>query len=550
LSGKSNAMRVSARPFISACLIVKDEEDNLARCLGSVAPMVDEIVVVDTGSTDRTIEIAESFGAKIFHFTWCDDFSAARNESLRHATGQWIIWVDGDDELVEAEAGALRRLCSDKQRPEWGYWAEVRSPYGDTGELEVAVQHWRIFQNERGVGFRGRVHEEPWPPHPIEPHQIGEQKQVLVMHWGYLPKGDLMQRKSERNRRLLELSLEEEPSRPLHYYNLGRQLSRERDYAGAFQRFTQGLALWEAEGGPNWSFAHSLFSFAAQAAGEIGRFERVLEIEKKAPEHLISPELLCEAGKALWQLNRREEAIARLNRAWQDPSIIKLHLHDVSKSTWQPLLMLGGLYDQTGDVAKAYECAQKALEFAPKHPEVLLASGYLAAKLSHTDESLSSIGKLLKGDRDDGFKAQGRSVLLQLGRNLDRPDLELEALSGEIAGIRPEGRVPRRAAAHSRLGNTQAQYDELHAGCAEFPRDLEIRFALTDFLADQGYDAEAVTVLGAALDDPDAPADVYRRLGQLLAKIGRLEDATNAIQMYTQLAGPADREQVPLAVRS
>src|SRR5690242_19447443 len=114
---RAGGRSAAARPFISACLIVKNEEDNLARCLGSVASAVDEIVLVDTGSTDRTVEIAEQFGARVFHFTWCDDFSAARNESLRHARGEWILWVDGDDELVEAQPDALRTLCSRTDGP-------------------------------------------------------------------------------------------------------------------------------------------------------------------------------------------------------------------------------------------------------------------------------------------------------------------------------------------------------------------------------------------------------------------------------------------------
>jgi tetratricopeptide (TPR) repeat protein len=544
---KRSHARQTARPFISACLIVKNEEANLPRCLGSVAPLVDEIVLVDTGSTDRTVEIAQEFGARVFHFDWCDDFSAARNESLRHATGEWIIWVDGDDELVEAEPGALRRLCQAQPGPDWGYWVEVRSPYGDTGELEVAVQHWRIFRNERGVWFRGRVHEEPWPPQPIEPSQIVEQASLHVMHWGYIPQGDLMQRKSERNRHLLELSLAEDPAKPIHYYNLGRQLCRERDYAGAFERFNQGLQLWEAQGGPNWSFAHSLFSFAAQAAVETGHFERALEIEGKTPPHLVSAELLCETGKALWQLGRREEAITRLNRAWQDPSVIHQHLHDVSKSTWQPLLMLSGLYDQTDDTARAYECARKALEFAPEHPEVLLAAGYLAAKEAHLEEGITLLRRLLAGQRDDGFKVQARGVLLQLGQKTDQPEVVLEALSGDAAGINAEQAIVLRADAHGRLGNLQARYDELQAGLNAYPAGDEVRFALADLLAENGYDAEAVNLLGAMLDRDTCPPDVYRRLGPLLAKLGRMEDAANALQMYAQLVAAADRQPATAA---
>ena len=82
---------------ISACMIVKNEADNLAKTLPSLSQVVDEIIVVDTGSTDETVAVAEKYGAKVLHFTWCDDFSAARNYSLRYATGDWVMWTDADE---------------------------------------------------------------------------------------------------------------------------------------------------------------------------------------------------------------------------------------------------------------------------------------------------------------------------------------------------------------------------------------------------------------------------------------------------------------------
>ncbi len=528
-----------ARPFISACLIVRNEEHNIERCLRSLQGTVDEIVLLDTGSTDRTVEIAESLGARVFHFRWCDDFSAARNESLRHARGDWIIWIDGDDELVLSEPDALRRLCLARPHPEWGYWVNVRSPYGATGDQEVVVRHWRIFPNHKDVWFRGRIHEEPWPPVRIEPPDIGEQDTVRVDHWGYVPRGDLMQRKSERNARLLELSLREDPSNPLHYYNLGRQRLREGRPADALPLLEQALELWAAQGQPNWSFAHSLFSFAAQAALDIGAFERVLDIEAKAPDDLVSAELLCSAGIACWRLDRREQAIARLNRAHQDPGVIKAHLHDVSRSTWHPLLMLSGLYDQTGQIEKGYACATRAAEFNPDHPEILLAAGYLAAKLNRYEESLAWLSRLFEGERDDGFKAQGRYVLLSLANVRGDPALALRALSGDVAGMSEEQRLLRRAETHARLGDIQAQYEDLHSGVEKLPGSSALRLALADFLIQYGYESEALNVLGAGLDEPDPPAELYQRLGTLLAKQGRLDDAANALRIYGELAGAA-----------
>ena len=95
---------------VSLCMIVKNEEAYLADCLASAKPFVDEMVIVDTGSTDRTVEIAERFGAKVFHFPWCDDFAAARNESLRHASGDWILVLGGAyEEAKAAYAEAARQ---------------------------------------------------------------------------------------------------------------------------------------------------------------------------------------------------------------------------------------------------------------------------------------------------------------------------------------------------------------------------------------------------------------------------------------------------------
>src|SRR5262249_9372195 len=98
------------RPRVSLCVMVKNEEDNLPVCLGCAADLVDEVIVVETGSTDRTKEVALQARAKVFDFAWVDSFAAARNECLRHATGEWIFWLDADDRLDEENRGKLRAL--------------------------------------------------------------------------------------------------------------------------------------------------------------------------------------------------------------------------------------------------------------------------------------------------------------------------------------------------------------------------------------------------------------------------------------------------------
>src|SRR5258708_7858991 len=99
-----------ATPLVSLCIIARNEEQNLPDCIASVAGLAGEVVVIDTGSTDGTVEIAQRLGAKVFHFPWVDSFAAARNESLKHATGKWIFWMDADDRADAENRDRLRTL--------------------------------------------------------------------------------------------------------------------------------------------------------------------------------------------------------------------------------------------------------------------------------------------------------------------------------------------------------------------------------------------------------------------------------------------------------
>src|SRR5918997_4758595 len=151
-----SARRVEGQT-LSLCMIVKDEEEMLPRTLEAVKPAVDEIIVVDTGSTDRTVEIAESFGAKVLHHEWTGDFAAARNVSIDAATGDWILYLDADEVLVAEDAPRLRELTGQTWREAF-YLVETNF----TGDIEdgTAVTHnaMRVFRNRPEYRFDGRLH--------------------------------------------------------------------------------------------------------------------------------------------------------------------------------------------------------------------------------------------------------------------------------------------------------------------------------------------------------------------------------------------------------
>ncbi len=150
---------------VSLTMIVKNEENNLPHCLESVRGIFDEIVIVDTGSQDRTIEIARSFGAKVFEFAWVDDFAAARNEALAHASGDFIFWLDADDVVEPAEQEKLRTLLATLSTDDLaGYVVRCAcdpSPDGTGGE--TVVDHIRLFPRRDDVRWTYRVHEQILP---------------------------------------------------------------------------------------------------------------------------------------------------------------------------------------------------------------------------------------------------------------------------------------------------------------------------------------------------------------------------------------------------
>ena len=168
-------------------LIVRDEQFNLPRCLESVRGLFDEIVVVDTGTKDRTVEIARSFGARVFDFVWIDDFAAARNAALVHATGDYVFWLDADDLVEPAERVKLEELLGrlPRARPHGGspqkgtgtgIHGRSQSPFApayvvrcacDPGPRgsggDTVVDHIRLFPLLEGVRWTYKVHEQILP---------------------------------------------------------------------------------------------------------------------------------------------------------------------------------------------------------------------------------------------------------------------------------------------------------------------------------------------------------------------------------------------------
>jgi len=111
-------MKIDKQPqTLSLCMIVKNEQQFLPDCLESVRNIVDQIVIIDTGSVDNTVEIAKRYSSEVHYFKWCDDFSAARNESIKYASGDWIFWIDADERLLPESVPEIKKLMEYENKP-------------------------------------------------------------------------------------------------------------------------------------------------------------------------------------------------------------------------------------------------------------------------------------------------------------------------------------------------------------------------------------------------------------------------------------------------
>jgi glycosyltransferase involved in cell wall biosynthesis len=192
--------RVQSEGTLSVCMIVKNEADLLGRCLRSIQSVADQIVVVDTGSQDRTIEVAKSFSAAIVEVQWRGDFSWARNISLDHAASAWVLWLDADD-VVPAQSLPLIADLK-KERPDRVLGLVVRNQRpNDTGTEFVQA---RMFPNRPEIRFERRVHEQMMPS-ALRCGLRMEKCDVVIEHHGYAEQ-ETLKRKARRN---IDLMLEE-----------------------------------------------------------------------------------------------------------------------------------------------------------------------------------------------------------------------------------------------------------------------------------------------------------------------------------------------------
>tara|TARA_Y100000310_G_scaffold330801_1_gene403112 strand:- start:116 stop:1165 length:1050 start_codon:yes stop_codon:yes gene_type:complete len=344
-------------------MITKNEELFLEQCLNSVKDLVDEIIVVDTGSTDKTKEIAKKFTDRIFDFKWCDDFSKARNESLKYATKEWILVLDADESLSETNHSKIRELLRDTNKV--GFSLIHRNYIDDSNaagwvasktdsypESKVASGWYpepiiRLFKNNKNISYKGVVHESVYDS-LVELGEIANLK-IPIHHYGKLDKEKLKQKDFLYEKLGQKKAIEGKDF--YAFYELGRQYLHNGKLVEAVESFEKSIEL-KRDYFESWFMLGSTYLLKNELDNALSKLRKAQSLNQNYPP------IYANLGVIFAKKKEFEKAIKNLIKA------VKLNPNDASA-----FKNLGMCYDEMGDKKNAYLALRKAVELNPRYKE-------------------------------------------------------------------------------------------------------------------------------------------------------------------------------------
>ena len=516
---------------LSLCMIVRDEEQMLPRCLAAVAPAVDEIVIVDTGSTDATVEIAKSFGAKVIEFPWTGSFSDARNVSFEAATGDWVMYLDADEVLVAEDVDQLRALTGRTWRE--AFYLVETSYTGELGDGGAMVNNaLRVFRNRPEYRFKDRLHEQI--AHTLPTYIPGrvEQTPVRVTHYGYLGSVRDAKEKSQRNVELLRTQAAESPKTPFLHFNLGSEYIVVGALDAAVEELRTARSLVQAEGNlTRAEYVPSLFTRLVMVLRMSGK---LTEASTTAAEGLeLFPQftdlVLAQARIAQMQ-GDTDKALDLFDRAIEMGEAPARYGPMVGSGTFLARLALAELYLEIGDAAKARTTLQWCVEH---HPDFLAVAAPYATALLRDGVAAGDVSAEL--DKLDPLPATIRLTVASIMQQAGAVD-EAEAQYRLALDVAPNNTRARTTLAELRLG--RGAWDEAAELACAVPAD--------DPYAGLAVRLELCSLIGRA--DNDTVQAVLRRASSagLSAAEGAVFETWAAIAQGATDTAPVSVAGAPL----
>jgi tetratricopeptide (TPR) repeat protein len=389
---------------LSLCMIVKNEAENLPRCLASVAGLVDEMIVLDTGSTDGTVDLARSLGAQVEHFAWCDDFSQARNVALEYVTSDWVLVLDAD-EVLRPEAAKDIRLLID--RPEVLVINLIRQEIGAVQSPYSLVS--RLFRRHPGVYFQRPYHamiddsvevllktEPTW--------QILQVETCAIDHYGYTLEAIQSQGKHAKARKMMEGFLAKNQGDPYVCSKLGALYIEMGEIDRGINLLHQGLQAENID--PNTTY--ELHYHLADTYQKQQQLQQAFDCYQMAIAQPILPRLKLGALNNLATLLQDNDQLVEAEVLYRevlaiDPNLAIAHYN------------LGILYRSQNNFVGAIEHYGIAIGLMPENPNIHQNLGVVLMKVGQIPESLEAFGRaiVLHGGSEEGERL--RQTLGEMG---------------------------------------------------------------------------------------------------------------------------------------
>ena len=335
---------------ISVCIITKNEENRIRKCLAPLAPYPFEIVVVDTGSTDQTVEIVSEYTDHIYHFDWISDFAAARNFSIAKASHDWILVLDSDEYLTELDLEQLYRLA--EENPE-GVGRLERSSLDIAGTL--LIDRVERFFNRNVYHYERPIHEQVLPIHPGKTAYYDYPIPLKVDHEGYVGSREYM---NEKAKRYLAILLESEKDFPdsYTYFQIGQSYYIMEDWENARKYFEKGL---DFELAPSSEFVQLMVVHYGYTLLHLGENESTITfLEQLAPYFQDYADYVFLQGYAHFQSKNYIKAVLYFIQALQAP-----HFHIQGTNSYMACYYIGVIYNLMGDLKMARTFFEKCGDF-------------------------------------------------------------------------------------------------------------------------------------------------------------------------------------------
>jgi glycosyltransferase involved in cell wall biosynthesis len=398
-------------PGISLCMIVKNEEKYLAGCLESVKNLVDEMIIVDTGSIDKTVEIAESFGAHVKYFEWINDFAAARNISIEDAKHEWILYLDADERIEEKFHRGIKKITKRKDFGAFGLQLKCYTDPNDQKKYDIAVYR-RLFRNYEGIKFEGRVHEQV--SYSLE--KMGAksvQTDVVIEHLGYAVSEELMTEKKERNLILLNQHLKDNPADAYSWHQLGATYVAMGKLQEAYGPLLKALSIPKV----STSVKARVYNILATISMNYGEFYKcrfyARQSLKNAKKQYHAYYFMAESYFFQKQYDGALFEFLKLKNFLENKSFDnqKELTSDVSVELWKIYKRLAETYDALGETELAIQWNECAYATNNLLLDVVYNNSLLYTKLGKFEESRKIAEKLKK------HPAFSRKYLLAMGNN-------------------------------------------------------------------------------------------------------------------------------------